>query len=260
VRRWPLVVMLGVLTVDSTAHGDISKAECAAAHEQGQRLWRSDRILEGIELLARCAVDACPPLVAQECRGRLTEAQADLPSVLVQAVGADGAGATRIDGVEVRGSGPFAVNPGEHTASVQTREGTWVEVKFLAKKGEKGQRVEVQLPVVQKAPPVVASVVAPAPVPVVITTHLSPKAAPFAYGLAITGVVGIALFTGFGLAGRSKEHEMQRDCAPFCAQSGVDTMHRDYVIADVSLGVGVAALAATLVILHVWREPVGVRF
>jgi hypothetical protein len=259
VRRWPLVVMLGVLTVDSTALGELSKADCVAAHEQGQRLWKSDRIVEGIELLTRCAVDACPPLVSQECTARLAEAREDLPSVIVQAVGVEGQRPARLDGVELRGPGPFPVNPGEHTASVQTEEGAWVETRFVAKKGEKGRAVQVQIPVVRKT-----EVVSPAPSPVkkeplpgpiATGTRMSPKAAPYAYGLALTGVAGLALFTGFGLSGRSKEHEMQRNCAPFCPQSDVDSMHRDYVVADVSLGVGIAALAATLVILHVWREP-----
>ena len=48
---------------------------------------------------------------------------------------------------------------------------------------------------------------------------------------------------------------MDRDCAPFCAQTEVDSMHRDYVVADVSLGIGLAALGVSVWIIHAFREP-----
>ena len=39
-------------------------------------------------------------------------------------------------------------------------------------------------------------------------------------------------------------HELESDCAPNCASSDVGTMRRDYLVADISLGLAIAAGAA----------------
>ena len=54
-------------------------------------------------------------------------------------------------------------------------------------------------------------------------------------------VAGVASFTTFAILGKAKE-----GCAPFCSRSNVDTLRRDYLIADVSLGVGLVAGAAAV--------------
>ena len=53
----------------------------------------------------------------------------------------------------------------------------------------------------------------------------------------------MAGFVGFGLATRSLESHLQDTCSPRCTDSQVDAVDRRALFADVSLGVGVAALA-----------------
>jgi hypothetical protein len=50
-------------------------------------------------------------------------------------------------------------------------------------------------------------------------------------GVSILGLVG---FTGFGLTGKSAE-----GCVPSCTRSQVDDFRRDYLFADLSLGVAI---------------------
>ncbi len=69
--------------------------------------------------------------------------------------------------------------------------------------------------------------------------------------------MGLGGFVGFGLAGSSKEKSLENSCAPNCSDSELDPMRRAYRIGDLSLGIGVAALAGTAV-AYVTR-PAGKR-
>jgi hypothetical protein len=62
------------------------------------------------------------------------------------------------------------------------------------------------------------------------------------------GVLGLASFAFFGLSGSSKQSDLDsRNCKPNCPQDDVDTIKRNYLIADISLGVGAASLVAASV-------------
>jgi hypothetical protein len=49
-------------------------------------------------------------------------------------------------------------------------------------------------------------------------------------------IVGLGTFAGFGFAGNAAQ-----SCAPSCTRSQVDHVRLDYVLADVSVGLAVAA-------------------
>jgi hypothetical protein len=57
------------------------------------------------------------------------------------------------------------------------------------------------------------------------------------------GLTGLASFTGFAISGKSKENELEH-CAPNCARADVDDMRTRYLVGDISLAVGIAALGA----------------
>ena len=59
--------------------------------------------------------------------------------------------------------------------------------------------------------------------------------------LSGVAVVGLGSFTYFGLSGKHQENDLKSHCAPGCQDSDVDAMYRSYLIADVSLGVSLAA-------------------
>jgi hypothetical protein len=66
--------------------------------------------------------------------------------------------------------------------------------------------------------------------------------------LAGVGIVGIAAFAGIGADARSEEKDLRR-CRPDCSQGAVDSVSTRYTLANVSLGVGLAALGAAAWVL-----------
>jgi hypothetical protein len=57
------------------------------------------------------------------------------------------------------------------------------------------------------------------------------------------GAVGLAGFAGLGAWGRSNESKLERSCSPHCSKGDISDVRTKYLLADVSLGVGVASLA-----------------
>src|SRR5512145_2929710 len=85
----------------------------------------------------------------------------------------------------------------------------------------------------------------------------SAKARNASYGLAGVGTVGLLSFVGFGISGyldqrkledRSRLADVENDYAL------ADRMRRKYVIADVSLGIGLVSLGAATYLLFVTRD------
>lgn len=64
------------------------------------------------------------------------------------------------------------------------------------------------------------------------------------------GVVGIISFAIFGLSGKGDVSDLEKTCKPNCKESDVDSARTKLIIADISLGIGVVALAvATYMVL-----------
>lgn len=62
-----------------------------------------------------------------------------------------------------------------------------------------------------------------------------------AVAFAVVSLVGFGAFAGFGLYGNSQKRSLET-CKPACDPLRVDEVKRDYIIADVGLGVGVVFL------------------
>jgi hypothetical protein len=78
-----------------------------------------------------------------------------------------------------------------------------------------------------------------------------------AYVLGGVGVVALGSFAAFALSGKSAESAMD-GCKPACTQAQADKMRLRYLLADVSLGVGVAALGVGgYLYFSAAREPNG---
>jgi hypothetical protein len=250
----------------SSARADDAKLACIAAHTEGQELRNAGNPVAARARFAICANPSCPAMVRTECTQLGKQLDDALPTLLIEARSPDGAGVTAVrmfvDGVSVLDELtrlPIKIAPGEHLlrfvpADPQLGER---EVKIAPREGEKNIILVLDLPRrvrhdggVDGNGAVVASPRAPVTQspyePVRRGTDGDTRSA-HGGGVSTTGIVLLGLSAGsliafgaFALKGRSEERELA-GCAPRCAASDVDRMYRDYLIADVALGVGVLA-------------------
>ncbi len=231
---------------------------CAQAYEQSQVLRRSGRLRAARRDLLVCAQQSCPQVVIEQCAQWLKEVDQSLPTVVfavrddvgrdrqdVQVWMDDEVLVERLDGTAV------AVDPGPRMFQFRFPGGRTVEREVLVRQGEKNRTIEVAWP----AAPEPDAALEPAPHPP------APRAAPGAEPSAsaswmqptpmiLGGVTlaGMASFAYFGLRARHDVDEMREDCAPGCSSGQVEEARTHALVADVSLGIAIAAAAGAVVV------------
>jgi hypothetical protein len=234
--------LLSVMTVSALATAEPpDKQQCADAYTQAQILRTKDRLVLAKKQLEVCTESACPAALRKDCIQWLSEVEQNLPLLEIDVVDPAGHALSTahvtVDGDTVTNGQAVALDPGSHTLAADAPGMVTASQSLEIAKGEK-RRTTLTLapqPAAVAPPP---SVHRPAPVLPIV--------------LAGVGAVGIGGFIGFGIAGNSKRAELDAAaCKPNCAPSDVDTIKTDYVIADVSLGIGLASLAAATVLFVV---------
>lgn len=224
-----------------------TKKSCAEAYERTQRLRRDAQLTSARAAALVCSQPQCPEILSQDCASWLSEIDRALPTVAFQLETADG---TPVSDFRISiDDGPFVpadgrarpLDPGRHTVALRSADGRKVVETFTAVEGRKGTLVVGQLP---PAVPEETSRTGLARVPTAT------------WVLAGVGVAGLAGFAGFAVDGKSKEDALA-SCSPNCPPEAGDPARTSYLVADISLGVGIAALggAAAFWILSP-REPV----
>jgi hypothetical protein len=214
--------------------------QCIAAHVEAQRLRKSSKLQAARKALVRCADPSCPAVLVQECTALLSEADKAQPSLVFVArdeAGLDIADARvleagtvlldRLDGKAIE------IDPGEHKLRLERTGSEPIEQTLIVREGDKLRRVEVVFTTkvaVQSEPP-------------------EREISPAFWIVGGAGIVGLSLFGGLGIAGLSKKGALDDlGCAPRCATEDVDEARTLFLAADVSLGVGLAALAVAPVL------------
>ena len=226
------------------------KDACVAAHSSGQVSRNEGKLRAARAKFLTCANERCPPLVRRDCTQWHQEISEAEPTIVFEVhdphdvevtdvkIGVDGEPlADRITGVA------HELDPGEHTLRFELATGEVLEEKIVARAGEKNRRIVV------RAPPAPSPQVVTAPPPPPQPEQPSHGVPTLAYVFGGVAVVGLGVFTGFSLIGLSKESDLRSSCAPFCAQSEIDSARRDYLVGDIGLGVAVVAAAATVYVL-----------
>jgi hypothetical protein len=216
-----------------------TNAECANAYEQGQVQRKSGQLISARSTLQMCARDECPDFIRSDCANWYGEVQNEVPTLVFAArsqgrdlsdvrvsVG-DRVLSARSDGQVVE------LDPGEYDFDFLAPGTRALRQHFVIARGERNRLIQVELE------PVAASR-APGTAPVVARAERSLLLPGLFAGI---GAVGVAGFAGLGAWGHSQENELEGSCSPHCSEARVSEVRTKYLLADVSLGVGVASLA-----------------
>jgi hypothetical protein len=228
------VAVAGIMLAETAAKADDREA-CANAAEQAQSLRDEGKYRRAREQMLICARDVCPGPIKSDCGKWLDQIERDAPTVVFGAkdsgkdvtdvkVWMDGVAVTeKLDGK------PQLVDAGEHTFKFE-HGGVVKEEKVLIQAGQKGRAITVAFGQATTTPP---------PPPPVEEGSLVP-----ALVVGGIGVLALGSFTLFGIQGKNEVDDLQK-CKPRCAESDVDKARTKLIIADISLGVGIVALAVS---------------
>ena len=253
---WFALIAILAFVPDSHAQessaDESQRAACIQAYDENQVLRRAKRLREAKEALLVCAQPSCPQVVVVDCARWLKEVNASQPTVVFAV--RDGEGhdlqATRItiDGTVVAervvGSA-VEIDPGPHVIRFEVVGAAPIERKVVILEGEKNRLIEVKA--ATEAPIAPEPTRAPAEPKDEVSSSKWTRPAPILLGSV--AVLGAASFAYFGLKARNEVDDMEDSCAPNCTDGDVDGARTKALVADISLGVAIAAAAGAVIVL-----------
>jgi hypothetical protein len=237
--------LAAIVGTEGVALADERK-QCAAAAEQAQQLRDEGKYRQAREQMLVCARDVCPGPIRSDCGNWLTELDRDAPTVVFGARDSRGADVLDVkvsmDGspiVDKLDGKPVLVDAGEHTFTFETNNGVVKEERVLVRAAEKARPIIVTFDVINT--PSGGGVGSIPPEQGGARESREGSLVP-SIVLGGVGVLGLGSFAIFGISGKSDVDDLQK-CKPNCAESDVDSARTKLIIADISLGAGVVALA-----------------
>jgi hypothetical protein len=233
-----LVVSSLLLGFPRAALADV--ATCVQAHASGQREAKAGRLKAASELFASCvSQEGCPAAIRSECAEFYKGTERSVPTLIFAALDEQGADLIKVrvfDGEQVLSESldgrPIAVDPGEHHFRFELPDGQVLESDVLVREGEKNRIVSLRTKLSAKAPATSAQ------------ADGAQRKLPTGFWVASSvSAAALASWGVFALVGHGKQSTLA-ECSPNCPDSihaDYDAMRRDYLIADVSLGVAVAS-------------------
>jgi len=220
-------------------------ATCIAAYEQAQTLRKDGKPAAAKAQASICAKEACPALLTKDCNKWLAELETIIPSVVLDPRAPTGGlradVRVKLDGValtEKIDGRPIVVEPGSHTFLFEADGAAPVTRTLMIREGEKNKKITVTLAPVADAGPVER------PIPLGVWVF---------GGVSVAALATSAVFAIDGLGKKSDLDE----CKPRCSPDDVDAMSTRFTFADVALGAGVMAGAATLYLFLTRPTAVG---
>lgn len=255
-RVLTLAAALGYVTLASPGTARADAASCTQAHASAQREQKAGRLKAASQQFMACGSDeTCPERVRNDCVERYAAVEKLVPTVILSLTDAEGKDVpsaqvysndtlltSELDGRAI------ALEPGRHAFRFVLPSGEEVTTEVVVREGEKNRVVTAKL----DAP---AEDAAAATTPV-STTPPAPMEArdrglPAGFWIASgVGVAALASFTTFAVMGRRK-HEDLADCSPDCdasRQDDYDSLKRNYLIADISLGAAAVSFGVATVL------------
>lgn len=236
IRHWfvsSLGVCYGAAILTATAASfaqpkSDTKAACVAAYKEGQVHRKNGELLSARDDFKVCAQKVCPAVLRKDCGPWLQKVEESIPSVVVRSSSATGKPMSDsrilVDGKVIEQKAPdgtIEMDPGAHVVRVEATGHDAVDRSIKLRIGEKKTPLEIKL-----EPTRAVSQAVSRPIP----------GSFFAFGAV--SLVGFGAFAGFGLYGNALRKDLE-SCKPACSPDRVDPVKRDYILADVGLGVGV---------------------
>ncbi len=241
-----------VLLASPSALAD--KAACGKAYTDAQVQKKAGKLHEAKQSLVQCAQKSCPGFINSACAKWLSDVESALPTIVISASDANGNDLTDVsvsaDGQKLAdklGGMAIEIDPGQHTLHFEHEGAKPVDKKVLIREGEKARVIKVQFGSPAKAATSSQPSGSAAVGGETSTGHGSSKT--IAYVLGGVGIVGLGSFAYFGLTGSSDKSKLLDHCkSNVCdlPQSQIDSKRSSvktkFLIADISLGVGVVSL------------------
>jgi hypothetical protein len=262
--RARLVSALIAASLTSSAAATEGTQQCLVAYEDGQRLRQAGDLVASADRLLSCGGPACPVRMQGDCQRWLDEVRRSIPTVVFRV--RDAAGTLLTHARVSIDAGPWQrlegrailMNPGEHVAVFEHPEYRSLRTPVFVTEGEKLEPHDVVLQRLGDPAATPRSSAGAAAALQLDRGHVPPASVPrpgaarssVAWPIAAgaIGALGGAGFAFFGLAAKRGERDLER-CTPDCARAQVDGVKSDYLVSNVSLGVGVVGLATAALLL-----------
>jgi hypothetical protein len=242
-----LFVATQVLLLGAEARAD-GAGECLKSFEDGAASRDRGKLRDARRSFVACAADACPKALRIDCARGLEDVEASLPTIVFGAKDARGADLfdvnVFVDGERVVGheqGKAVALDPGPHTIRFERPPARPVEERVLLRAGEHNRpliarffveqgsvKTQEATPSLKKEDPPRRKEGAGVPTATIV--------------LGALGVVALGSFTYFAVAGGDEKNRLRGSCAPACTDDQLGALKTRYMLADVSLGVGIVAL------------------
>jgi hypothetical protein len=225
------------------------KVACVSALDNAQSLQSARKLKEARASFVACSSDSCPGVVREDCAKSLLDLDQTVPSVVLSATvdGQDAIDArVLVDGAVVDGAlegRAFVVDPGAHVARFERAGSAPVEVKFVAREGEKNRSISAAFILPRSAP---------AASPAIKQEGRGWPVLPVVLGGVGLAAIGGGVFMRMSAA--SEADAMQGRCAPNCDSSEREALSDRLVISNVALGVGAVAVTASAITWLIARK------
>lgn len=243
-----------------------TKQQCIQAHVQTQTSQRDGNLSIARDSARVCSSLSCPGMVISDCGRWLNSLEQRIPSVVFE-VRVNGEAGSNVkvfvDNQPVHDwtSGEaLRLDPGEHEFRFESPPFEPIAQNLLLAEGVRYRVVKAEFnSAAPSADPSPAAPVTSVPVP---RNATPPPVVERPVPLAVYPLLGVAAlggvgFTVFGLVAKSKLNDLEDRCQPNCTDAEVQPMKTARVMADVSLGVGVAGLIAAGVVYVIRPERSG---
>ncbi len=238
---------LSSVTMSSVARADDTSV-CISAHHDAQTNRAEHHLVTAHKQLLLCSESRCPQLIGMDCRKWAAEVEGLIPTVVIDVrdeksapvlgatLSVDGSPAVQVDGRALE------IDPGEHVFRLETSTKKTLEWRGVVLEGQRAQKLTATIRGANED-----HVAFPGEPPSERKNRPIPTAS---IALGAVGIVGLGLATGFGISGLGRKSNLDnQNCKPSCSSKDVDSTQRDFLVADISLGVGVVSLAVATILL-----------